>query len=75
MATDFRLSILGAALIIAAAILFTFRWEAAPDGTFGVMRLDRWTGNVEICVIGRGEPPQFIGATGGAVPYNCTRSK
>jgi len=73
MPTDFRIAILGAALIIAAAILFTFRWEAVPDGTVGVMRLDRWTGKVEVCVIGHGEPLQNIFATGGAIPYDCTR--
>jgi hypothetical protein len=40
-------SILLAGAMIAAAILFVFRWEVS--GTLPVNRIDRWTGNVVQC--------------------------
>jgi len=47
-----RAIIIGAA-IIAAAVLFLFRWEIQPAvhdlGTSLAYRLDRWTGTVTIC--------------------------
>ena len=36
-----------AALIVAVAILFVFRWDVPSTG--GIIRLDRWTGNVTLC--------------------------
>jgi hypothetical protein len=45
------LAILGGAALIAAAILFTFRWEVNTDAKnpLLVYRLDRWTGKVSAC--------------------------
>jgi len=41
--------VVGAALL-AAAVLFVFRWEiAAGPSTVPVVRLDRWTGSVTVC--------------------------
>jgi len=43
-------AILAGAALIAAAMLFVFRWEiAAGPTTVPVVRLDRWTGGVTIC--------------------------
>jgi hypothetical protein len=36
------------ASVIVAAILFLFRWETIVVG-MGVVRLDRWTGDVAVC--------------------------
>lgn len=43
-----KFSILGGAAIIAAAILYVFRWEVAmsPDK---IVLLDRWTGHAVQC--------------------------
>jgi hypothetical protein len=46
------------ALVIAAAILFAFRWQAVTTPT-QVFRLDRWTGNVTAC---KTEPMPFLSA-------------
>jgi hypothetical protein len=47
------LAIILGSVIIAAAILFTFRWEDAgvrsADGNPAALRLDHWTGKVAIC--------------------------
>lgn len=44
-------SILAAGAVIAAAILFAFRWEIVPVvGGGGALRLDRWTGAIVFCV-------------------------
>jgi hypothetical protein len=43
-----RAIIIGAALI-AAAILFVFRWEIITGGGYSPLRLDRWTGKVTAC--------------------------
>jgi hypothetical protein len=49
------IAIIVGALIIAAAILFTFRWEAATargaDGNPAVFRLDHWTSKVAVCAV------------------------
>ena len=45
---NIHVSILGAAAIIAAAILFSMRWEIAT-GSSAAFRLDRWTGAVDVC--------------------------
>lgn len=46
-------SIIGA-IIIAAAILFVFRWEIATAGADrdSVLILNRWTGTVTVCSFG-----------------------
>ena len=41
-------AILLAGVMIAGAILFTFRWEISA-GSQGVYRLDRWSGVVTVC--------------------------
>ena len=41
------------AVLIAAAILFVFRYEMASPG---VMLLDRWTGSVVLCNVGNDRP-------------------
>jgi hypothetical protein len=45
------LSLIVAGALIAAAILIANRWEIAisPRGVATVVRLDRWTGRVNIC--------------------------
>jgi hypothetical protein len=63
---------LGAATVIAAAILFTNHWEiiqgTSSAGSAGVavtMRLDRWTGSITLCEVDRislGERTGFAGA-------------
>ena len=40
--------IVGAAVIVAASILFVFRWQAAPIGGTGVILLDRWPSTVVV---------------------------
>jgi hypothetical protein len=42
-------AILGGAALIAAAILFTFRWEVIVPTAGFVYRLDRWTGELVQC--------------------------
>ena len=43
-------AIVFAGLLIAAAILFVFRWEVTAAGLgAGVVRHDRWTGNITRC--------------------------
>jgi hypothetical protein len=46
-------AVLGAATIIAAAILFTNHWEIIQStlspGIVVTMRLDRWTGSISLC--------------------------
>jgi len=41
-------TIIGAA-IIAAALIFTARWEISSAGPGAVFRLDRWTGEIMSC--------------------------
>jgi hypothetical protein len=41
-----RLAIIIGAALIGAAILIVFRWEIVGPG---IMRLDRWTGDVVLC--------------------------
>lgn len=56
---NIHVSILGAAAIIAVAIIFSMRWEiSAAQGI--VYRLDRWTGAVDVC----GAYPATAGAHG-----------
>lgn len=38
-----------AGVLIAAAILITFRWQIAVNSDGGIYRLDRWTGQTRIC--------------------------
>jgi len=64
---------IGAAVIIAVAILFVFRWQAAPIGGAGVILLDRWTSAVVVCLPPIGEPPQ-PGIYRHAVKYDCDLS-
>jgi hypothetical protein len=63
-------AIFGAALIIAASILFVFRWQTAPIGGYGVVLLDRWTATVFVCMPPVGEPPQMA-IYKKAVKYDC----
>jgi len=77
MPFDLRISILGAAVIIAGAILFVFRWEMAPLGQGSALRLDRWTGKIVACLPPHGEPPQppqFLFAEGGSIPFVCEQT-
>lgn len=43
-------AVLGAATVIAAAILFTNHWEII-ESSQGVMRLDRWNGAIALCAL------------------------
>jgi hypothetical protein len=43
------LAIVGGAVIIAAAILILGRWQISGQSPYLRYRLDRWTGNVELC--------------------------
>jgi hypothetical protein len=45
-------AILGGAALIAAAVLFIFRWEIIGSGE-AVYRVDRWTGQVVSCAMTR----------------------
>ena len=36
------------ASVIVAAIIFLFHWEVIPVGV-GMVRIDRWTGEVTVC--------------------------
>jgi hypothetical protein len=63
-------AIIVAAVIIAAAILFVFRWQTAPIGSYGAILLDRWTGEVVVCLPPVGEPPQMA-IYKHAVKYDC----
>jgi hypothetical protein len=70
------LAILGGAVIIAAAILFVFRWEMAPFGQVAALRLDRWTGKILVCLPPHGEPPtnpRFLFNLGGSLPVFCEK--
>jgi hypothetical protein len=40
--------LLAGIIVIVAVILLLFRWEVVVVG-MGVVRLDRWTGNVTVC--------------------------
>ncbi len=53
--------ILLAALIVAGAVCFTFRWSTSPIyGRVGIARLDRWTGRIVLCTPqGATEPSYF----------------
>jgi len=42
-------AIIAAAIILAAAVMFVSRYQVSGVGTV-VYRLDRWTGNVDVCV-------------------------
>lgn len=43
-------AILAGSALIALSILYTFRWELAPNSRLAaVARLDRWTGEVVWC--------------------------
>jgi hypothetical protein len=60
---------LGAATVIAAAILFTNHWEIIQStispGIVVTMRLDRWTGSITLCEVDKislGERTGFAGA-------------
>jgi hypothetical protein len=47
------IAIIAAGLLIAAAIVFVFRWQisaAANEGGVIVYRLDRWTGEIIACI-------------------------
>jgi len=44
-----RFSLLGGAAIIAAAILYVFRWEVAAASPEKTIILDRWTGHAVQC--------------------------
>ena len=59
-------AILASAVIVAATIAFTFRWEAG--GGFGgvIFRLDRWTGVIVACRV-----PVQASLYGQAAPINC----
>jgi hypothetical protein len=61
-------SILAAAVIIAAAILFIFRWEISAGTT--VVRIDRWTGAVSGCtaLLNQADAERI----GVGTPYRCT---
>jgi hypothetical protein len=45
-------AIIGASVIVAsvivAAIIILFHWEVVPVGV-GIVRIDRWTGEVRVC--------------------------
>lgn len=63
--------LIGSALIVALAIAFTFRWDVtAPDtaNALSVIRLDRWTGSIELCTIQNYRPENVGGAVG---EYGC----
>jgi hypothetical protein len=45
-----KLGIILAALIVAAAIAFTFRWEFIVTSDKGYFRVDRWTGTLAMCL-------------------------
>jgi len=68
------LAILGGALIIAASILFVFRWQMAllgSDSPLVMVRLDRWTGNAVFCVARpSGEGATMVGKFAGA-QFEC----
>ena len=64
---------IGAAVIVAASILFVFRYQTAPIGSAGVILLDRWTSNVVVCLPPVGEPPQPR-IYQHAVKYDCDLS-
>jgi hypothetical protein len=62
------ISIVAAALIIAAALVFTQRWEiAAVSGA--VYRLDRWTGTITHC---DDDWVQVKPNPGGPIKVDCT---
>jgi hypothetical protein len=46
--------IIVALLVIAAAFAWMTRYSYQPNSTGGVMRMDRWTGEVTVCVPIRG---------------------
>ena len=48
-----RIAVLIAGLLIAAAILISFRWQISA-ATGVVYRLDRWTGNIIACELNPG---------------------
>jgi hypothetical protein len=55
-------AILLGAIVIAAALAYSLRWEVVSSGD-GVHRLDRWTGSVALCI------PQRASAT--TIKYDC----
>lgn len=59
-----RVATLFGACIIAAAIVFVFRWEITTSlVNGGVTRLDRWTGEVTDCVmedLAPGLPSRYV---------------
>ena len=44
-------AILGGALVIAAAVMVTDHWQMAVTPAGGMFRLNRWTGEVSVCVL------------------------
>jgi hypothetical protein len=65
-----RISVIYAGALIALAILFVFRWEVTPIGKIGAMRLDRWTGRIDVC-LPSGSPKDFFGSGATSIPYAC----
>jgi hypothetical protein len=63
------LAILAAGAMIAAAIALTNHWTLVetPSGLMGMVRLDRWTGELKICVI----DPDTIGSGMAGAELRC----
>jgi hypothetical protein len=61
---------IAAGLIIGAAILLVGRWHAfAPQtGGLGIVRLDRWTGEMDVCAI---DPATLKGSTVAGARLTC----
>jgi len=57
-------AIIVAALIVAAAIAFSTRWEIIESQST-VLRLDRWTGTVTVCW-------PFANTASATIAYDCT---
>jgi hypothetical protein len=91
MAMKLVLAIVAGALLIAGSILFIERWQIsavgfgyAGDGERGsdtqeekVFLLDRWTGKIEYCAVGGGDPKSFAESTAktGHAVFTCAYPK
>jgi hypothetical protein len=66
MATPLSVIIAGA--LIAVAILLTNRWEMAPvaQGASVALRLDRWTGSINVCLLSISDAASVSGMVAGS---------
>ena len=70
VAMERSISIIVGAAIIAAALVFIFRWEVTPAGST-MVRLDRWSGEMVGCNV---ENQLFVNANSLGLPahYRCS---